>query len=101
MQAATPSKLVSADMCTRSAATHHAYPRLRLRRFPAWAKQNMQSSIASPLAFSCSWPPYPQHLSTHMQVDKILGKGAPPEFIEEVRELCLRHHCDLEVDVIR
>eukprot|EP00891_Asterochloris_glomerata_P000292 jgi/Astpho2/292/fgenesh1_pg.00010_%23_53_t len=35
------------------------------------------------------------------QVDKILGKGAPPEFIEEVRELSLRHHCDLEVDVIR
>ena len=32
-------------------------PKLRLRRFPAWAKQNMQSSIASPLAFSCSWPP--------------------------------------------
>ena len=42
-----------------------------------------------------------QHLSSDVQVDKILGKGAPPEFIEEVRELCLRHHCDLEVDVIR
>ena len=42
-----------------------------------------------------------RYLSSHMQVDKILGKGAPPEFIEEVRELCLRHHCDLEVDVIR
>ena len=42
-----------------------------------------------------------RHLSAPVQVDKILGKGAPPEFIEEVRELCLRHHCDLEVDVIR
>lgn len=36
-----------------------------------------------------------------MQVDKILGKTAPPEFIEQLRELALKHHDLISVDVIR
>lgn len=35
------------------------------------------------------------------QVDKILGKTAPPEFIEQLRELALKHHDLISVDVIR
>lgn len=36
-----------------------------------------------------------------MQVDKIVGKGAPEDFIEKLEELANSHHDDLEVDVIR
>ena len=36
-----------------------------------------------------------------MQVDKILGKTAPPDFIEQLRDLALKHHDLISVDVIR
>ena len=36
-----------------------------------------------------------------LQVDKILGKTAPPEFIEQLRELALKHHDLVSVDVVR
>ena len=36
-----------------------------------------------------------------MQVDKILGKTAPPDFIEQLRDLALKHHDLILVDVIR
>ena len=36
-----------------------------------------------------------------MQVDKILGKTAPPSFINQLRELALKHHDLVSVDVIR
>lgn len=35
------------------------------------------------------------------QVDKILGKTAPPTFINQLRELALKHHDLISVDVIR
>lgn len=35
------------------------------------------------------------------QVDKIVGKAAPGEFIEKLEELANAHHDDLELDVIR
>lgn len=35
------------------------------------------------------------------QVDKILGKTAPPSFINQLRELALKHHDLVSVDVIR
>ncbi|KAA6420570.1 MAG: CDF membrane [Trebouxia sp. A1-2] len=35
------------------------------------------------------------------QVDKILGKTAPPAFIGQLRELALKHHDLISVDVIR
>lgn len=37
----------------------------------------------------------------HAQVDKILGKTAPPTFIHQLRELALKHHDLISVDVIR
>ncbi len=39
--------------------------------------------------------------SSHAQVDKILGKTAPPTFINQLRELALKHHDLISVDVIR
>lgn len=36
-----------------------------------------------------------------MQVDKILGKTAPPDFIDRLRDLALKHHDLISVDVIR
>lgn len=36
-----------------------------------------------------------------MQVDKIVGKGAPTEFIEQLEDLVNMHHERVEVDVIR
>lgn len=36
-----------------------------------------------------------------LQVDKILGKTAPPEFIQQLRELALKHHDLVSVDVVR
>lgn len=35
------------------------------------------------------------------QVDKIVGKGAPTEFIQKLEELANSHHEQLEVDVLR
>ncbi|KAL3131022.1 Photosystem II protein D1 [Trebouxia sp. C0009 RCD-2024] len=35
------------------------------------------------------------------QVDKILGKTAPPDFIDRLRDLALKHHDLISVDVIR
>ncbi len=36
-----------------------------------------------------------------MQVDKIVGKGAPTEFIEQLEDMVNTHHDRVEVDVIR
>lgn len=36
-----------------------------------------------------------------VQVDKIVGRGAPEDFVEKLEELANAHHDDLEVDVIR
>ena len=36
-----------------------------------------------------------------LQVDKILGKTAPPDFIDQLRDLALKHHDLISVDVIR
>ena len=38
---------------------------------------------------------------TDTQVDKIVGKGAPTEFIEQLEDLVNTHHEKVEVDVIR
>ena len=38
---------------------------------------------------------------TALQVDKIVGKAAPGDFIEKLEELANAHHDDLELDVIR
>jgi len=35
------------------------------------------------------------------QVDKIVGKGAPTEFIEQLEDMVNTHHEKVEVDVIR
>ncbi len=35
------------------------------------------------------------------QVDKIVGRGAPEDFVEKLEELANAHHDDLAVDVIR
>lgn len=35
------------------------------------------------------------------QVHKLVGRGAPAEFIEELKQLADEHHDDLTVDVIR
>ena len=39
--------------------------------------------------------------SARVQVDKIVGKGAPTEFIEQLEDLVNTHHERVEVDVIR
>ena len=36
-----------------------------------------------------------------MKVDKIVGKGAPTEFIEQLEDMVNTHHERVEVDVIR
>ena len=36
-----------------------------------------------------------------MQVDKVVGKGAPTEFIEQMEDMVNTHHDRVEVDVIR
>lgn len=37
----------------------------------------------------------------YVKVDKIVGKGAPGDFIEKLEELANSHHDQLVVDVIR
>ena len=41
------------------------------------------------------------HELASLQVDKILGKTAPADFIERLRDLALKHHDLISVDVIR
>ena len=36
-----------------------------------------------------------------MKVDKIVGKGAPTEFIEQLEDMVNTHHEKMAVDVIR
>jgi len=60
--------------------------------------QTIPAAAAAVSAVLCALSPL---LLPLLQVDKIVGRGAPSDFIQQLEALALGHHDQLGLDVIR